>query len=115
VASRLVDLIIEAPNRAAYDLFRTLVRDWEKDVRTYRCALSAEEVKRYRGDTNGWDCNDVRFTVDMVSFSDLDPAIGAKLGAAPTRVTLPRDMIDALIAGGRDGVRKNASVQALTR
>ncbi len=114
VASRLVDVVVESPNRASYDLFRNLVRDWEKDVRAFRCALSAEDVKRYRGDTNGWDCNDVHFVVDMVSFSDLGPDVGEKLGDTPTRVSLPRDMIDQLIAGGREGVQKNASVLALT-
>ncbi len=49
--------------------------DWEKDVRTFRCALSAEDVKRYRGDATGWDCNDIHFVVDMVSFSDLGPDV----------------------------------------
>jgi predicted acylesterase/phospholipase RssA len=113
VASRLVDVVVESPNRASYDLFRNLVRDWEQDVRTFRCALSAEEVKRYRGDTAGWDCKDVRFVVDMVSFSDLGPDVGEKLGDTPTAVSLPRDTVDALIAGGREGVKKNASLQAL--
>ncbi|MES1202644.1 MAG: patatin-like phospholipase family protein [Pseudomonadota bacterium] len=115
VADTIADLIIESPNRATYDQFRTLVRDWEKDVRAYRCGLSAEEVARQRGDAAGWDCADIHFAVDMVSFSDLDPAATAQLGAAPTRVSLPSNLIDALIAGGRDGVQRNPLVLALTR
>ncbi|HWA22757.1 MAG TPA: patatin-like phospholipase family protein [Caulobacterales bacterium] len=115
VLETFADLIIEAPNRASYDQFRTVVRDWEKDVRAYRCGLLAEEVVRQRGDAGGWDCADIHFAVDMVSFSDLDPAAAAQLGAAPTKVSLPSGIIDALIAGGRDGVQKNPSVLALTR
>lgn len=115
VAETLADLIIESPNRSSYDLFRGLVRDWEKEVRAYRCSLSQDDVARLRGDVAGWDCAGVHFAVDMVSFSDLDSAATAKLGAAPTKVSLPHDVIDALIAGGRAGVQRNPSVLALTR
>jgi hypothetical protein len=35
------------------------------------------------------------------------------LGAAPTRVSLPKTLIDALIAGGKQAVEENASMRAL--
>jgi NTE family protein len=115
VVETLANVIIESPNRSSYDSFRTLVARWESDVRGYRCGLSNEEVVRLRGNSAGWDCKDVHFAVDMFSFSDLEHETAAQLGAAPTQVSLPRDLIDALISAGRSGVKQNATLLALTR
>ena len=51
----------------------------------------------------------------MLSFADLDADATARLSVVPTAVSLPRATIDALIAGGRDAVARNAAAQALTR
>ena len=50
----------------------------------------------------------------MVEFADLPKDQYALLGAAPTQVSLPPGLIDALIAGGKQAVRENASVRALS-
>jgi hypothetical protein len=92
-----------------------LVADWERELRAYRCGLSSEEVRRLRGDLDGWDCADVHVNLDMVSFSDFDEATRDQLGQTPTRVTVTREQTDALIAAGARGVRENPAVQALGR
>jgi hypothetical protein len=43
----------------------------------------------------------------MVWFNDLDQAGQARLGAIPTRVSLPSDDIDALIEGGRAALNRS--------
>ena len=53
------------------------------------------------------------FRLDMISFADLPRAQYEKLGAAPTQVSLPKEMIDALIAGGREAIAGNAMVSDL--
>ncbi len=114
-AGALFGIAIELPNRSAYDSFRLLMADWERDLRTYRCGLSSTEVLALRGLLNGWTCNDIHIAVDMLSFTDFDETMRARLSNAPTRVTLPRETIDALIEAGRSGVKANATASALTR
>jgi NTE family protein len=109
-----LDDAMDASKRASYDAFRAMVAGLQERVRAYRCALPAAEVARLRGALDGWSCGDVNFTVDMISFSQLDPALGDKLGVAPTTVSLPRETIDALIEGGRRGVADTPSAQSLT-
>lgn len=53
--------------------------------------------------------------MDIVSFADLPQAQFERLSAAPTQVSLPRELIDELIAGGRQAVAINTLVQELTR
>jgi len=113
-ASALFGIAVEGPNRSAYDSFRLLMADWERDLRTYRCGLNRDEVLRERGSLDGWDCNDIHIAVDMLSFTDFDATTEAALSAAPTRVTLPRETIDALISAGRSGIERNGAALALT-
>jgi predicted acylesterase/phospholipase RssA len=115
VVGALANIVIEAPNRASYDSFRRVLSDWERDVRAYRCALPATEVAALRGSVVDWRCDDVRFTLDMIAFADLPAEQRGKLGATATRVSLPRETIDALIAAGRDTMAQNPSALALTR
>ena len=115
IADALGDVFIESPNRSAYDTFRMIVADWERDLRTYRCGLSNEDVRRLRGDLNGWDCTDIHLNLDMLSFNDFDAATREQLGQTPTRVTVTREQTDALIAAGARGIQENPTVQALAR
>jgi len=102
---------INANKRIAYDAFAALLADWRGDLITYRCGLSAEEAQAL-GAADGWACEDLTFTLDMISFADLDPADYARLSTAPTRVSLPADLVDALIEGGREATRRNAALRA---
>jgi len=112
-AGALFGIAIESPNRSAYDSFRLLMADWERALRAYRCGLVRDEVARLRGSVDGWDCNDIHIAVDMLSFADFDEATRARIGDAPTRVTLPRETIDALIEAGRSGIQHNGAALAL--
>jgi NTE family protein len=105
---------VNAPKRAAADAFRSTLADWEHDLVTYRCGLSTDEATAL-GAGPGWDCKDVHFKMDMVSFADLSPAQLKELGSAPTQVSLPKETIDHLIAGGRQAIETNAAVREMTR
>jgi hypothetical protein len=113
-ADALFGIAIEGPNRSSYDGFRLLMADWERDLRAYRCGLSSDAVLALRGTIQGWDCNDIHIGVDMLSFADFDAATRDRLSAVPTRVTLPRETVDALIEAGRSGIEQNATAAALT-
>ncbi|MEZ6022622.1 MAG: hypothetical protein R3C16_04215 [Hyphomonadaceae bacterium] len=109
------DIFIEAANRAAYDRFRAVAARWQDELRAWRCGLSAEDAARLTGCANDWRCDDVSISVDMIGFDGLDPESRERLGVLATRVTLPREDIDALIAGGRAGVAASPVAQALRR
>lgn len=95
---------IDAGKRGAYDAFLATSQAWERDLIAWRCALPAAEVRALRGGGDGWRCDDLDIRVEMIAFDDLGPERAAQLGAAPTRVSLPRETIAALIQGGRDAI-----------
>jgi NTE family protein len=109
-----IDDSIDAAKRNAYDAFAAQLHEWERGVVAWRCALPAAEAARL-GAGPGWDCHDVHVVIDMVAFADLPKEQYELLGSAPTRVSLPASLIDALIAGGRQAVEENASIRALTK
>ncbi len=113
--SAAMDDAINGNKRRAYDAFRETIAAWERDVRAFRCALPKAEAARLAAGLKRWNCRDVAFRVDMISFADLPPAQGAPLAAAATRVSLPAPLIDALIKGGRDAVKANKAARALSR
>ncbi len=105
---------VNAPKRVAADAFAATLADWRRDLVSYRCALSPAEAARL-GAGPGWDCSDVTFRTDMISFGDLSEEQFKKLGAAPTQVSLPKALIDDLIAGGKQAIAENALVRELGR
>lgn len=115
VANAALGASINAGKRGAYDAFAATLDDWREELISFRCGLSDEDVLRLRGTRDAWDCRDLAITLDMISFADLSPDQHARLGAAPTRVSLPAELIDDLIEGGRTAVRANAAAQAIAR
>jgi NTE family protein len=107
-----VDDSVDAAKRNAYDAFAAQLKEWEASVITWRCGLSTEEAARL-GARAGWDCRDVHVALDMVEFADLPEDQYDRLGRAPTRVSLPKDLIDALIAGGRQAVQENGAIRKM--
>jgi NTE family protein len=110
-----MDGAINVSKRGAYDAFRDMIANWERDVRRYRCALPKAEAARLAAGIKTWDCRDVHFAVDMISFTDLPDEQSKRLGAVETRVSLPAETIDALIAGGKQAVKANLAARALGR
>lgn len=106
------DLAIELGNRAAYDSFRAEMARWQDHLRTWRCNLSLARAAEL-GAGEGWRCDALTIRADMIGFADLPPDQRDRLGAEPTRVSLPAAEIDALIEGGRHAARANPAVQAL--
>ncbi|MFT3727054.1 MAG: patatin-like phospholipase family protein [Terricaulis sp.] len=114
VGDTLYGVIIEAANRMTYDNYRAVLAQWQRDLVSYRCGLSHAEIVRIVGNT-AWNCADVHINIDMISFEDVDEGHRAAVESLPTRVSLPRADIDALIAAGHDAAIANPLVQSLTR
>lgn len=105
---------INAPKRAASDAFGSVLSEWQRDLIAWRCELTPEEA-RSLGAGEDWNCRDVQFRFDTISFADLPPDQYERLGAAATAVSLPRDLVDDLISGGRRAILTNELVHTLTR
>jgi NTE family protein len=114
MALAATDSAIDSATRLGFEVFRNTLSQWEADVRRFRCALRADELKTLREpDPTGtpWDCRDVRFELGVIRFSDLDSARADQLNRIPTRLTLPAADIDAAIEAGRDAALLNAPLQ----
>lgn len=108
----LLDIYIEDGNRDAYDNFRAALFAWRDELVAWRCALPADEARALTLGLENWACADVALSADMISFRDFDPAMRDRLGQIATSVTISPADIDALIEGGRAGVRMNEEVRA---
>jgi NTE family protein len=100
------DTAVQASVRSSYTAFERIMADWQRQLVAWRCGLSAEQRKRYRVPAN-WNCRDLKFFVNRIAFDQLGPARTKVLNAVDTRLTLPVDQVDAVIAAGHDALRIN--------
>jgi NTE family protein len=100
------DTAVQASVRASYTAFERIMSDWQRQVIAWRCGLSAEQRKRYGAPPN-WNCRDLKFTVTRVAFDQLGPERAKALNAVDTRLKLPVNEVDAVIAAGHDALRVN--------
>lgn len=112
--SATMDAAINVNKRRGFDAFRDMIAAWEQDLRRYRCALPKATAAHLTQGIKRWDCRDVHFAVEMISFADLDAEQSARLSAAPTRVSLPADLVTALVEGGRQAVKDSRAARALS-
>lgn len=111
IASGAVDTAIESTMRMSYASFLPMVRNWERDLVTYRCSLSEERKAALRALNPEWRCEDIHFSVTQISFADLPEAEEVVLNAIPTRLKLPAQQVDQLIAAGRRAVAEDPAVK----
>lgn len=115
IASGAVDTAIESTMRMSYSSFLPMMRDWERDIVTYRCNLSEERKAALVALDPEWRCQDIRFSVTQISFADLPEAEESALNAIPTRLKLPAAQIDQLIQAGREAVQNDKVVLRFSR
>jgi NTE family protein len=109
-----LSIAVNAPKRAAADALNGYLSDWKARLIKWRCELSPEEATAL-GAGPDWKCGDVDYVLDVMSFADLGGAKAERLGSAETAVSLPADLVDDLIAGGRAATAWNDAFLALTR
>ena len=97
--------------RMSYASFLPMVRNWERDLVTYRCSLPDERKAALVAQNPDWRCEDIKFSVTQVSFGDLPEAEEQVLNGIPTRLKLPAEQIDQLIAAGRKAASADSVVK----
>jgi NTE family protein len=108
------DTAVQASVRASYTAFERIMSDWQRQLISWRCGLSAEQRKRYGAPAN-WNCRDLKIFVNRVGFDQLGAQRAAALNAVDTRLKLPIDQVDAVIAAGRDSLRINPTFRDFLR
>ena len=111
IAAGAVDTAIESTMRMSYASFLPMVRNWERDLVTFRCSLSDERKAALRALNPEWRCEDIKFSVTQVSFADLAEAEEQSLNGIPTRLKLPPEQVDRLIAAARQAVRQDPQIR----
>jgi len=103
LAGAVTDAAIDAGSYKGYDAFLTIMRDWEAEMRKWRCSLSTTQVLQHRGTTAGWNCRDVKFFIGRVSFDDAG-GDRARLDAIPTRFQLDQGTVETLVSAGESAL-----------
>ena len=114
IAAAAMDTALETNVRLSFDSFVATMQRWRNEIVEYRCGLDAARVEQLRGSSVGWRCTDIEFTVTRVSFDDLGPKRAQVLNTIPTRLVLPEEQVDALVAAGQDAVKSDAVVKAFS-
>jgi NTE family protein len=110
IASAAVDAAIDSTMRMSFDGFVPMTKSWQEEIIRFRCGLPSERQSAIKASNPRWRCDDVAFTVTQISFADLGDREEASLSAIPTRLKLPVDKIDQLIAAGTKAVRANTVI-----
>jgi NTE family protein len=111
MALAATDSAVDSAARTAFDSFSQMMREWQRDVIDFRCALKDDDVLKLRGSLAHWNCKDVEFDVGLIALSDLGTDQEKRLNGIATRLTLPKADIDAAIAAGREAALKNAALK----
>lgn len=115
VLASTLDGATNAGMRSALDAFRASLPELEAELERYRCDAEPRTRREALGDEpRNWRCNGLSVTMDVISYADLDGEAQRVLVDAPTVVSLPRESVDALIAGGRDALARNEAVRGFT-
>ena len=100
------DTALQASVRASYTAFERVLADWQRQITAWRCGLAEEQRKRYGASAN-WNCRDIKLSVTRIAFDQLGPERAKVLNAVDTRLKLPTNEVDTVIAGGREALRAN--------
>src|SRR5262245_59887381 len=99
----VTDTAIDSVVRSGFDSFRLSLRDWEEDLRRWRCRLSQAEAARL-GAPADWRCSALNLEIVEIAFDQFDPVRAAQLAGVATRFQLPADQVNLLIDAGTDAV-----------
>lgn len=112
IAEGVVDTAIESTMRLSYAGFQSLMRDWERDIVSFRCGLPPQTQAALGLAHEGWRCDDVSFVATQISFASLSEDEEQELNAIPTRLSLPQRQIDRLIAAAKRAVDADPRIRA---
>jgi NTE family protein len=116
LAGMVTDAAIDANVHTTYDYFRMVMMGWQKDLVKWRCSQPKEKLRELLGrEPAGWKCDDVKFYVTQISFSDAGSEREARLNQIPSRFVLPPEEIDFLIDSSKLALANDETYQAFLK
>jgi NTE family protein len=108
----VADTAVDANIRNTYEAFASHLRDWNRELIEWRCALPQDRVQALIGQGGNWNCRNLSFHLVKVSFDQmLDPVQRAELEKIPTRFNLSEKSIDLLLDSSGQILRRNSAFQ----
>jgi NTE family protein len=102
---------IDSSVRSSYTAFDGIMSEWRESIVRWRCALSAEELRKY-GASSGSSCRDLKFFVGLVNFDELGRQRADVLKSIPTRFKMAPETVELVIGAARDALQANPTFQA---
>lgn len=112
LVSAVTDSVLDPALRASYTAFERTMTDWRSALIAWRCSAAGQKIRAAQGGPN---CRDLRFHIGRLSFDQLSPGRAAQLNAIPTRLSLPTESVDALIAAGRETLATSKTFREFLR
>ncbi len=101
VAIAAADAAVDSATRLSAAAFRVMFEQWRESIVRFRCALPPERARRHLPPGQPWDCNDLRFYLDVVGFEKLPQEQAQRMREMPTRLALKPDEVNTAVAAGR--------------
>jgi NTE family protein len=95
------DAAVDSATRLSAEAFRVMFEQWREGIVRFRCGLPPEQARRHLQPGQPWDCNDVRFYLDVVGFENLPAEQAQRMRDMPTRLALTAEQINTAVAAGR--------------
>lgn len=115
LASAVTDTSIVSSTRMTYDFFLMVMKEWEKKLIEWRCALPATEKRAALRRKPGWRCDDVRFFVTQVSFADVEEERRKRLDTIPTRFVMDPADVDFVVESADMAMKNNPTFNAFLK
>jgi NTE family protein len=105
-----LDAAVDSATRLSVQVFKEEMSRWHDQIVDFRCSLPPERVRAWVPEGQAWDCRDLSFDVDVLSFENLPAPLQGRLRSMPTTLVLSAEDVDAAIDAGRQAARKSAAL-----
>ena len=115
-----LDVLGDALRSTTTDSFPTLhtaLAEWRRDLIAWRCGLDRKTAAALHGGElpADWSCASVTLIAGLIRPADLPPDLRQRLRKVPTRLHLPEEEIDMVVAAGRLALRQSPAMASLLR
>lgn len=106
------DSAIDSATRLSVQAFREAMARWRDDIVRFRCGLPPERAQALLPKGRTWQCDDLRFDVEVLSFEGLPPPLDDQMRRMPTRLALSAPDVDTALEAGRQAAQASQLLSA---
>ena len=108
---------LRATTTDSFPTLRAALADWQHDIIAWRCGLDRKTAAALYGGPlpADWSCRSVTLVAGLIRPADLPPDLRRRMREVPTRLHLPQEDIDMVVAAGRLALRQSKAMASLIR